>query len=137
MLRKIFVPAPLPTSAHWGTLILRVGTSLLMLVYGYGKLERYLNGERGFANPLGIGEELTLLLAIFAEFACSIFLIAGLFTRAVLIPLIITMLVAFLIIHSDDPFDKKEHSLLFLIPYTTLFLTGPGRYSLDQRLFGK
>ena len=137
MLRKIFIPAPLPTPANWGTLVLRVGTSMLMLVYGYGKLERYLNGERSFADPIAIGEELTLLLAIFAEFACSLLLIVGLFTRAVLLPLIITMLVAFLIVHSDNPFDKKEHPLLFLIPYCTLLLTGPGRYSLDQRIFGR
>lgn len=131
------MPTALPAPANWGMLILRVGTSILMLVYGYGKLERYLNGERSFADPIGIGEELTLLLAIFAEFVCSLLLMAGLFTRAVLLPLIITMLVAFLIIHSNDPFDKKEHPLLFLIPYCTLFLTGPGRYSLDQHLFGK
>lgn len=131
------MPTALPDPANWGILVLRVGTSILMLVYGYGKLERYLNGERSFADPIGIGEELTLLLAIFAEFVCSLLLMAGLFTRAVLLPLIITMLVAFLIIHSNDPFEKKEHPLLFLIPYCTLFLTGPGRYSLDQHLFGK
>ena len=106
-----------------------------MLNYGYAKLERYLNGERGFADPLGFGEEFSLILTILAEFFCSIFLVAGLFTRAVLIPLIVTMLVAFLIIHSDDPFEKKEHPLLFLIPYVTLLLTGPGRYSVDQVLF--
>ena len=137
MVRKILIPMALPAPANWGMLILRVGTSMLMLVYGYGKLERYLNGERSFADPIGIGEELSLILTIFAEFVCSLLLIAGLFTRAALVPLIFTMLVAFLIIHSDDPFDKKEHPLLFLIPYCTLFLTGPGRYSLDQHLFGK
>jgi putative oxidoreductase len=135
MLRKIFNPPTLPLAANWGVLILRVGTSLLMLTHGYGKLERFLTGERGFADPIGIGEELSFVLAIFAEFICSVLLIAGLFTRAVLVPLIITMLVAFLIIHSDDPFDKQEHPLLFLIPYITLLLTGPGQYSLDQRLF--
>jgi len=106
-----------------------------MLNYGYAKLERFLGGERGFADPLGFGEELSFILTILAEFVCSLLLIAGLFTRAVLVPLMITMLVAFLIIHSDDAFEKKEHPLLFLIPYLTLFLTGPGRYSLDQRLF--
>src|SRR5690606_37118575 len=103
MVRKILIPMALPALANWGMLILRVGTSMLMLVYGYGKLERYLNGERSFADPIGIGEELSLILTIFAEFVCSLLLIAGLFTRAALVPLIFTMLVAFLIIHSDDP----------------------------------
>jgi putative oxidoreductase len=135
MLQRIFNPPVLPTAANWGILILRVGISLLMLNYGYAKLERFLNGERGFADPIGLGEELSFMLTIFAEFICSLLLMAGLFTRAALVPLIIAMLVAFLIIHSDDPFEKQEHPLLFLIPYVTLFLTGPGRYSLDQRIF--
>ena len=135
MIRRIFIPPILPAAANWGILILRVATSLLMLNYGYAKLERYISGERGFADPLGFGEEVSFVLTILAEFVCSIFLVAGLFTRAVLVPLIVTMLVAFLIIHSDDPFDKQEHPLLFLIPYVTLFLTGPGRYSVDQVLF--
>lgn len=137
MLQRIFNPLGLPSPANWGILILRIGSSLLMMRYGFGKLERYLNGEWGFADPIGIGEEATLLLAIFAELLCSLLVLLGLFTRAALIPLILTMLVAFLIIHSDDPFDKKEHPLVFLIPYLTIFLTGPGRFSLDQRLFGK
>lgn len=137
MLRKIFIPATLPAPANWGTLVLRVGTSLLMLTHGYAKLARFMNGERGFADPIGFGEELSLMLAIFTEFVCSILLMAGLFTRAVLVPLILIMLVAFLVIHSDDPFAKKELPLLYLVPFITLFLTGPGRYSLDQRIFGR
>lgn len=137
MLRNIFMPAPLPNPANWGILVLRVGTSLLMLTHGYAKLARFMSGERGFADPIGFGEELSMMLAIFTEFVCSILLMAGLFTRAVLVPLIVIMLVAFLVIHSDDPFAKKELPLLYLVPFITLFLTGPGRYSLDQRIFGK
>lgn len=135
MFLRFFKPLPLPASANWGVLILRVGTSLLMLRYGFSKLDRYLGGNHGFADPFGLGEELTLLLTIFAELICSILLIAGFLTRAILIPLIITMLVALLIIHSDDPFDKKEHPIVFLIPYLTLWLTGPGLYSIDNKLF--
>ncbi|MBU1821060.1 MAG: DoxX family protein [Bacteroidetes bacterium] len=135
MPQKFFAPVPLPNQANWAVLILRIGFASLMLVYGYGKLERYLNGERGFADPIGLGEETTLLLAIFSEFFCPIFLIFGLWTRAALIPLILTMLVAFFIIHSGDPWDKQEHPLVFLIPYIALFLTGPGRFSLDHRLY--
>lgn len=108
-----------------------------MLTHGYAKLERFMNGERGFADPIGFGEELSLMLAIFTEFVCSILLMAGLFTRAVLVPLILIMLVAFLVIHSDDPFARQELPLLYLVPFVTLLLTGPGRYSLDQRIFGR
>jgi putative oxidoreductase len=134
-LKKWLIPTPLPLAVSVGLLILRVGTSLLMLRYGYAKLERYLSGNRGFADPFGWGEELSLVLTILAEVGCSLLLILGLGTRLVLIPLIVTMLIAFFVIHANDPFDKQEHPLVFLVPYLTLLLTGPGRFSLDQRLF--
>ena len=70
-----------------------------------------------------------------AEVVAAILLILGLGTRFVLIPLIITMLVAFFIVHADDPFSKKELALLYLIPFISLFLTGPGKYSLDALIF--
>ena len=43
----------------------------------------------------------------------------------------VTMLVAALIIHGDDPWAKKELALLYFFPFAALFLTGAGRYSLD------
>jgi putative oxidoreductase len=135
MLKKFLKPIKLPVSADWGVLILRVGISLLMLTHGYAKLERLLGGDHSFADPLGIGQELSLYLTIFAEFVCSLLLILGLFSRAVLIPLIFTMAVVLLVIHAEDPFDKKEHALSFLIVYVTLFLTGPGQFSVDSKLY--
>lgn len=135
MLRKFLKPMKLPAAVDWGVLILRVGVSLLMLTHGYAKLTRAIGGDHSFADPIGIGEELSLVLTVFAEFFCSVLLILGLASRAVLIPLIITMTVVTFIIHGDDPFDKKEHALLFLIPYITLFLTGPGKFSIDSGLY--
>jgi len=135
MLQRLFKPLTLPTSANWGILILCVGTSLLMMRYEISKLERSMAGDKGFADPFGLCEEFTLALTIFAELICSVLLLAGLFTKAVLTPLIFTMLVALLIIHSDDPFDTKEPPIVFLIPYFTIFLTGPGRFSFDHKLF--
>lgn len=128
-------PQSLPISVDWGILILRVGTSLLMMTHGYPKLLKFLNGDHSFADPIGVGEELSLLLTIGAEFFCSIFLILGFLTRPVLIALLFTMLVVLFVIHGDDPFDKKEHALLFIIPYLTILLSGSGRFSLDKRLF--
>jgi putative oxidoreductase len=44
------------------------------------------------------------------------------------------MWVAVFIIHADDPFGKQEFGLLYLIPYLTLYFTGPGKLSLDKQL---
>ena len=108
---------------------------MLMITHGYSKLNKFISGDHSFADPIGIGEELSLILAIGAEFFGSILLILGVATRAVLIPLIFTVAVILFIVHGDDPFAKKEYALLFLIPYVTLFFTGPGKYSLDKKLF--
>lgn len=134
-MKKFLRPIKLPASADFGILILRVGISVLMLTHGYTKLTGFLEGNRSFADPIGLGEQLSYILTIFAEFGCSILLILGLFSRAALIPLIFTMVVVVFIVHGPDPFAKKEHAISFLITYVTLFLTGPGKYSVDSKLY--
>jgi putative oxidoreductase len=42
------------------------------------------------------------------------------------------MLVIALIVHADDPIREREHALSFLIPFLTVFMAGPGKYSLDN-----
>lgn len=122
-----------PINHDAGLLILRVFVGVTMLAsHGWGKMMKLITGDTGFADVFGIGETASLILAVFAEVLCSLFIALGLFTRATLIPLIITMLVAVFVIHGDDPFGKKEFGLLYLIPYITLLLTGPGKYSIDK-----
>ena len=135
MLRTVLKPMSLPLAANIGIFVLRVGISLVMLTHGYPKLAKFLSGDHSFADPINIGEKLSFILVIGAEFFCSVFLILGLGTRIVLIPLIFTMLVIFFVVHGDDPFGKKEVPVLFLINYITLLFTGPGRYSIDRLLF--
>lgn len=112
-----------------------MGASVMMMVHGFPKFQKVLNGEFQFGDPLGIGVEASLILAAFAEFICSILLILGLTTRFALVPLMVTMLVAWQIAHGDDPFSTQEKSIFYLLVYVTLFITGPGKYSLDQKLF--
>lgn len=116
-------------------LILRIVFGGFMLTHGYSKLSKCLSGDHSFADPIGLGESLSLYLVIFAEFLCAILLILGLFTKLSLIPLMITMLVAVLIVHAPDPLSDKEHALLYLFAYICLFITGAGRYSLDDKMY--
>jgi putative oxidoreductase len=119
-------------------LVLRIGTGLLMaLSHGWGKLSSFGTLAETFPDPLGVGSAMSLSLTVFAEFFCSLALVFGLFTRAATIPLLITMLVAVFIIHGDDPFQRKELGVLFIMPLLTLLLAGAGRYSLDNLLTGR
>lgn len=116
-----------------GLFILRLVGGGAMITHGWMKLSAALSGNMQFGDPIGIGTELSLYLAIFAEFACSILLILGLFTRLALIPLIITMLVAFFLVHGNDAFQVKELAFIYLGLYLAIFLTGPGKYSIDSK----
>ncbi len=84
-----------------------------------------------FADPIGLGVNVSLALAVFAEFFCSIFLIIGIATRLSTIPLIITMLVAAFIVHAADPFVRKELPLLYTSIYIVIATAGAGKFSVD------
>lgn len=108
-----------------------------MLTHGIPKLQRILSGEMKFGDPLGLGPEVSLVLAVFAEFFCSVFILLGLGTRLATIPLIVTMGVAAFIVHGDDPFNRKEMALLYLVAFLVLLLSGGGNYSLDRLIHRK
>ena len=115
-------------------LILRVGSSLMMVTHDWPKIANFSEYLNRFADPLGLGPALSLQGAIFAEFFCAILVALGLLTRVAVIPLIFTMAVAAFIVHGGDPFGDKELSLLYLVIYAVLFITGPGKYSLDKKI---
>ncbi|MBW8362213.1 MAG: DoxX family protein [Kaistella sp.] len=116
-------------------LAIRIFAGFAMLSHGFPKLQQLYSGEEiQFFNFLGLGEQFSLILAVFAEFVCSIFLILGLFTRPALVFLIIAMTVAGLVVHAADPFEKREMSLLYLSIYLLLFAFGPGKYSIDYMI---
>lgn len=122
-----------PAALHGWLLVLRIAVVGTMLTHGIPKLQSILAGNWEFGDPLGLGAELSLALTVFAEVGCSLLLLIGLFTRFATIPLLFTMLVAFFIVHGADEFGKKELPLLYALIYTTLFFTGPGKYSVDGR----
>ena len=116
-------------------LVTRIFVGFAMLSHGYPKLQDLLSGEEiQFFSFLGLSDKTSLILAVFAEFVCSIFIILGLFSRFAVFFLIITMAVAGLIVHSGDPFQKREASLLYLSVYLMLFAFGPGKYSVDAMI---
>lgn len=121
-------------SAHVAILLLRIGASALIMTHGIPKLVRMLDGNFNFGDPLGIGSTASLVLVTFAEAFCALFVLMGFWTRAALIPLIINMAVVVFVAHAGDPFSRIELGLFFLITFIVLFLTGPGKYSLDFRL---
>ncbi|KMQ68438.1 DoxX family protein [Chryseobacterium sp. FH2] len=116
-------------------LLVRVFIGFAMLSHGFPKLQMLLEGGKiEFFDFLGLGPKISLGLTVFAEFACSILLILGLFTRIALGFLMFTMIIAGFVIHGADPFSKKEMSLLYLSIYLLLMLFGAGKISVDYMI---
>lgn len=116
-----------------GKLLLRLGLGLLMLTHGWPKLMKlFAGGEIQFPDPLGIGAHLSLLLTVFAEFVCVIFVMIGYRSKWFSIPIVITMLVAVFVVHGSDSFGKKELALLYALGYLVIYLIGPGKYALEK-----
>lgn len=121
-----------PTLLSAGLLILRVAFGGMMLVHGIPKLIGFSEMAGKFPDPLGMGSQLSLILAIGAEIGCSLLLILGLGTRFAAIPLAITMIVALFAVHASDPWKVKELATVYLAVYVSLAFTGAGQFSLDH-----
>ncbi len=133
MIKKAFDPGNYPQNINVSLLLLRVAVGILMLTHGIGKFEQLAgDGPIEFADPIGIGEVPSLILTVFAEVFCSIFLILGLATRLAAIPLLITMLVAAFVVHIDHGFVKQELALFYAVVYLVIAISGAGSFSFDR-----
>jgi putative oxidoreductase len=121
-----------------GLLAVRLLAGGMMLTHGIPKIDRLVgDGPVKFADPFGLGPEISLVLVLFAEVVCSILVMIGLKTRLATIPLMFTMLVAAFYIHGADPFGEKELPLLFFTVFGSLLISGAGSFSVDQWMGSK
>jgi putative oxidoreductase len=114
-----------------GILSLRIwfgGT--MLLAHGWPKLANFSSYAERFPDPIGLGQNVSLGLAVFAEVFCALLVLLGVLTRLASLPLIATMLVAFFVIHSADSFSDKELAFMYLGGFIVLALTGGGRFAL-------
>ena len=131
-------PAPKsPVSVDVALAFFRIGLCCLMLHHGIPKLLEFDARSAEFPDPLGVGHTTSLVLAIFGEVFCSLLLIPGVLVRLTAIPFCITMAVAFLVVHADQPFGEKELAFLYLFGGVTLWIGGGGRFSVDAWLLPK
>ena len=111
-------------------LILRLFFGVMFFIHGLGKMMNFSELSLTYPSVVGLGSYLTLMLAVFSEFCCSLFLIAGLLFRIMLLPMIVAMAVAFFDIH-DGFLPEGELSLIYLIVFCLLYFVGPGKFSID------
>jgi putative oxidoreductase len=120
-----------PLAFNTAVFLLRIFLGVLMMHSGYNKLVGFGDMKSHFMDFMGMGSTLSLIMVVFAEFFCALFLILGLFTRLACIPLIITMAVALFKAHHGDVFGDGSHAALYLGGFLALLLLGPGKASVD------
>ena len=131
LLKSLF-SEPISSSTKSLVLLLaRVIFGFLFLSHGIAKLHAYADAPELFLDPIGLGSTLSLWLVLFAEILCTTGFILGALFRLCLIPIIFTMCIALFVIHASDPLGVKELSMMYLAIFALLYITGPGRYSID------
>ena len=127
-----------------GIAIIRIGLGIMFITaHGWRKL---IGGPETWEklgssmSRFGIESfhEVFGFLAAFAETFGALFLLLGLFHRWGTVLLFLTMLVAASKhIIDGDGFGRASHAIEAAIVFAGLFITGPGRFSLDRKFFGR
>ena len=121
----------------YAALFLRLIIGGFFIHYGFGKIQMWDQLKTMFPDYTGLGSAGSLALLIFAEFGCGLLILLGCFTRFAIVPIAISMAVAFFVAHADDAFKDKQIALLYLLLATVVFLMGSGKYSLDHLIFNR
>ena len=111
-------------------LAFRIFLGVMIFNHGLSKLYNFEQLSFTFPDVFGLGSYTSLMLVIFIEFCCSLFLMFGLLVRITVIPLMISLAVAFFDVHNAQ-LPEGELSLVYLVLVVLLYFMGRGRYSLD------
>ncbi|QEC69968.1 DoxX family protein [Panacibacter ginsenosidivorans] len=122
---------------NFAILLARLSFGILMIMkHGIPHLMEFSSLQYKFYNFLGIGSRFSLVLVLFAELFCSMFLILGLFTRFAVIPLVIVMMVVIFSVNAGKPFINSELAVLYATVFIAILFVGPGRISIDGMMRG-
>jgi putative oxidoreductase len=142
----------LKTDDSFASLIARLTVGLVMLPHGAQKVLGWFGGY-GFGATMNFftGQlhipALFAFLAIAAEFAGSIALITGFFSRVAAFGIVVIMVVAAFMVHTANGFfmnwagnqkgEGFEYHLLAIGLALVVIISGAGKWSLDRLLTGR
>lgn len=122
-----------------GLLIFRVVTGLALMIHGWPKIQ---NPMSWMPPEAGVAPAMQLMAAI-CEFGGGLLLLLGLLTPIACIMVAAVMIGALVLVHIPAGQSwiggrggSMELPISYLVSSIVLFLTGPGKYSLDAKLFG-
>lgn len=141
--------SPNTQAINFGLLIIRIGIGIMFILHGEGKMfggpEKWLKLGGAMEN-VGVTFLPTLwgFLAAFAEFGGGILLVLGLLFRPACFMMFFTMFIAALVHWLDaagagadlkGKLMEGSHAVELSVIFFALLFTGPGKYSVDSKLF--
>ena len=119
-------------------LAFRIFLSLsLIYVHGLPKIADFEAEVANIPDPFGFGAYPSAILAVVANIICPIFIIFGFLTRPAILPILAITLTGFFIVHGADPAKVRDVPYMYSLAFLLLFILGPGKYSIDHRIWNK
>jgi len=130
-MKRLLSTACSETAFNIAVLVIRVTFGAMLLInHGIDKLKHFAEKQSGFPDPFHLGHMPTLMMVLFAEVFCTVFLILGLFTRLMAIPVVINFAVIVFVVNKGYA-GPAETGVLYLAGFFSILLMGPGKYSID------
>jgi putative oxidoreductase len=136
-MNKIFSASPL--WQQQGLAIIRIIVGLFLVYHGWevfdaAKMKEYTtwNTWKDYPSP-----EFMVYLGKTSELAGGVLLTLGLFSRLACIIIAGTMLYIVFFVGNGKFWSNDQHPFLFVLIAFIFFFTGPGKWSLDQLIFGR
>jgi uncharacterized membrane protein YphA (DoxX/SURF4 family) len=122
-----------------GLTVLRLVFGLLLVYHGWEifnieTMKGYTSWDqfKDSSNPL-----LKVYVGKTSEFITGLLLTLGLFTRITCLWIIATMAYITFFVGNGKFWYEDQHPFMFILMASVFFFTGPGQYSLDNKLFNK
>jgi putative oxidoreductase len=139
MLKRLIRMDWLPASHDLGLLVLRLLVPIpLFMKHGTEKIFRFHSMAGNFPDPLHIGPISSLVIAMIADAVCMPLLLIGFAARWAALWSFGNLLVAWIFVHHFAFYgpggDHGELIVAYMAVMLTLFIAGPGRFSIDAQL---
>lgn len=129
---------PAASCFHWTMLVYRVLIATeLIAAHGLKKIGVGVEKPEQIPNPLHLPEVLNQFVAIASNTFFPVFVIAGLFTRLAILPILAVTLTGYFFVHWNDSPLEKDMPFMYSVGFLLLFVLGPGRYSADYFIHKK
>ena len=126
-LRLLFPETPKSPKTSCILLASRLFFGLTFAGHGLDKLNHFAETAAHFPAPFGMSGDAAVALTIFGELVCGVAFALGFLT---LLPMILTMLVAFATVHGGSV-NAGEPAFLYLVVFLLSWFAGAGKYSFD------